>query len=203
MAQIARQTAVPCTLAEITAGQFVQNPGLEPSGVRTNRGMISRCSILGVIIDKNQTGITLEDGTTAISVRTFDQRPILANVGDLVLVIGRPREYNGERYLALEICKRLKNPAWVQYRRKELSHSTEFVVAHDEIQETPIPAIPATATKNPFEAIIDAIRSNDKGNGADIEEVIAAVPGAQQFVRTLIEEGEIFEIRPGRLKVLE
>lgn len=196
---IVRQTAVPCTLAELQSGQWVQNPGLEPSGIQTGRGMISRASILGVIIDKTNDNIIVEDGTTNLNVRTFEQRQILANVGDLVLVIGRPREYNGERYIALEICKRLKNPAWVEYRRKELSR------LHVELKQ-PSPAAtpkPVQHSKNPFELIIEQIRALDKGQGADIEEILAAIPESQKFVQTLIEEGEVFEIKPGRLKVLE
>lgn len=207
MAQVARQTAIPCTLKELSEGSFIQNPGLEPSGVKTGRGMISRCSVLGVIIDKGENTVTVEDGTTAISVRSFD-RPILPNVGELVLVIGRPREYNGERYVALEICKRVRNPAWVSYRRKELEGIGGTMTIGTAVQDIPAPSlkhetVPAAAPKNPFEAIIEAIRSLDKGNGADIEDVIASVPDGQKFITTLIEEGEVFEIRPGRLKVLE
>jgi hypothetical protein len=207
MPAFARQTAVPCTLAELRDGQWVQNEGLIPSGVKTGRGLISRASIIGVITDKSNSGITVEDGTTPISVRSFEQKPIYADVGDIVLIIGRPREYNGERYIVLEICKKLKNPAWVQYRKRELTKHmpVAFEIPVIEAPRAPAQPIAAPQTKNPFELIVETIRTHDKGPGADIEDVLAnvKVPEAQKFLQTLIEEGEIFEIRPGRLKVLE
>jgi hypothetical protein len=57
--------------------------------------------------------------------------------------------------------------------------------------------------KNPFELIVEKIRASDSGTGVQIDELMQIVPDAERYVRTLIEEGEIFEIRPGRLKVLE
>jgi hypothetical protein len=206
MPSFARQTAIPCTLAELRDGQWVQNEGLIPSGVKTPRGMISRASILGVIIEKTATTVTVEDGTTAMSVRSFDQKPVYANVGDIVLIIGRPREYNGERYLVLEICKKLRNPAWIQYRKRELTEQMPVVFETPTVvPQAPVHTVTVAQAKNPFELIVDAIRAFDKGPGADIEDILAEVkvPEANKFLQTLIEEGEIFEIRPGRLKVLE
>jgi hypothetical protein len=205
MAQYARQTAIPCTLREISEGAWVQNEGLVPSGVRTGRGMIARASIIGVMISKEEKSFAIDDGTNIISVRSFDPVPVHANIGDIVLVIGRPREYNGERYLALEICKRVRNPSWVQYRKRELecvAPADVHVAAPSQVPVAPAP-VPVEPVKNPFEAIVQAIRAFDNGPGADIEEVLAAVPEGAKFIQTLIEEGEIFEIRPGRLKVLE
>lgn len=201
MPSFARQTAIPCTFAELRSGAWVQNEGLIPSGIKTHRGMISRASVIGVIIEKQANAVTIEDGTATISVRSFEPKPVYADVGDIVLLIGRPREYNGERYMVLEICKKLKNPAWVQYRRRELLRQApvEF--------ETPVvmqaPPEPVVNVKNPFELVVETIRGLDSGPGADIEEVLAKVPDGQKFLQTLIEEGEIFEIRPGKLKVLE
>lgn len=198
MPQFTRQTAIPCTLAEIASGSFLQNDTM-PSGIQTGRGMISRASIIGVMIDKQDKEFSIDDGTNVINVRSFDTNPVpvYANVGDIVLVIGRPREYNGQRYLVLEICKKIRNNGWIQYRKKELSLLTQPKVEVKE--ETP------AESKNPFEALVAAIRDLDKGPGADIDVVLARVdaPDANKFLRTLIEEGEIFEIRPGKLKVLE
>ena len=211
--QFQRQTAIPCTLADIATGAWVQNDGLTPSGVRTGRGFISRASILGVIIEKSEAGLALEDGTSIMSVRSFEAKPVpvSAQVGDIVLVVGRPREYNGERYLVLEICKKIRNPAWVQYRKTELALLSSAAAPEAEVFEvaprehavaSTIVTVQETA-KNPFEIIVDKIREQDTGSGADIEELLGLVPDAERFVRTLLEEGEIFEIRPGRLKVLE
>ncbi len=200
MAQYTRQAAVPCTLKEISDGVWEQHPGFEPSGVRTPRGMISRCSVMGVLVDKQESNLAVDDGTHIISVRSFDPVPVYAQVGDMVHVVGRPREYNGERYLVLEICKRIKNPAWVQYRKRELEQLYGKVT---QAPKTPIPV--EVDAKNPFETIVGKIRELDHGTGADVDEVIAAagLPDANKLLQTLMEEGEIFEIKPGRVKVLE
>jgi len=187
----------------------MQNDGLVPSGVRTGRGMISRASVLGVIIEKQEMSFSLDDGTTSVSVRSFDAKvPVRAGIGDIVLVIGRPREYNGERYLALEICKKLRNNGWAQYRKTELSllgtsAAPEITSRQEELAPVAHTVQVLETVKNPYETITERIRALDVGNGADIEEVLAAVPESEKLLRSLIEEGEIFEIRPGKLKVLE
>lgn len=56
----------------------------------------------------------------------------------------------------------------------------------------------------PAEAVIKSIRCLDKGSGADIEEVISvAGPKSEEVINALIKDGEIFEVRPGRIKVLD
>jgi hypothetical protein len=209
--QYVRQTAVPCTLFEIASGAWIQNDGLAPSGVRLSRGVISRASVLGVIIEKQEGTFSLDDGTRVLRVRSFDANPVpvRANVGDIVLVVGRPREYQGERYIVLEICKKLRDPAWIQYRRKELEWFCIGAPTADEVFQPASVMVETAASDtvldgaNPFERIIARIRELDSGTGADIEQVLPIVPDAEKLIRTLIEEGEVFEIRPGLLKVLE
>lgn len=238
--QYARQPAVPCTLDELKGGSWVQNDGLVPSGVRTHRGMVARASAIGVIVERRgDTAFTMDDGTAIMGVRSFDAAPapLRADIGDMVLVIGRPREYQNERYLVLEICKRLRNPAWAQYRKRELAllqntmhiapvmQRNDALVGHtmqntalakpSAMTDTPqaiaastddVAVVPhAAPTKNPFELLIMKIRELDAGGGADVEDILQALqfPDGEKYLRTLIEEGEIFETRPGKVKVLE
>lgn len=218
----------------------MQNDGLVPSGVRTHRGMVARASAIGVIVERRgDAAFTMDDGTAIMGVRSFDAAPapLRADVGDMVLVIGRPREYQNERYLVLEICKRLRNPAWAQYRKRELALLQDTmhiapVLRHNDVpaahavQDAAIAisaavtnthqttaattdndtAVPRSApAKNPFELLIMKIRELDAGGGADVEDILQALqfPDGEKYLRTLIEEGEIFETRPGKVKVLE
>ena len=58
--------------------------------------------------------------------------------------------------------------------------------------------------KNSFETLIELIKKHDSGDGADVENVLAEFKGdGEKLVKVLLEEGEIFEIRPGKIKVLE
>jgi hypothetical protein len=49
------------------------------------------------------------------------------------------------------------------------------------------------------------IRRLDKGDGADITEVIkeSKDENAEKIIKNLIKIGELFEIRPGKIKILE
>ena len=53
--------------------------------------------------------------------------------------------------------------------------------------------------------ILEIIRELDDGQGAAVEKVLAKAgrPDAETMLTNLLAEGEIFEIRPGRVKVLE
>jgi hypothetical protein len=53
--------------------------------------------------------------------------------------------------------------------------------------------------------LIETVRALDTGSGADIDAVLSTngLEGADKYLRTLIEEGELFETRPGKVKVLE
>lgn len=58
--------------------------------------------------------------------------------------------------------------------------------------------------KNSFEILIELIKKYDSGEGADVEAVISEFKGdGDKLVKVLLEEGEIFEIKPGKIKVIE
>ena len=58
--------------------------------------------------------------------------------------------------------------------------------------------------KDTFGLISQLIEKLDTGTGADCEEVIkqAEVETAEKVISLLIQEGEIFEFTPGKLKLL-
>lgn len=200
-----RQTARICTLSEIREHPWEENPGYEPSGVRTPRGLLSRVNVLATVVAKEGAGMTIDDGTAQVLVRSFEGEP-KAEVGSLVLVIGRPREFNSERYLVLEICRRLRSNEWIAYRRRELAHlaSHDFTEPVEQAEVGEVVQV-RDGGENPFERLVAKIRELDGGQGADIEDILkaAALPEGERLLRTLLEEGEIFEIRPGKVKVLE
>lgn len=208
MPQFKRQTAVPCRLSELREGSFIRHPE-QPAGIETERGLLSRVNVIGTIVEKNPSGFVLDDGSTTFAVRIFDPepRPIAASAGDLVLVIGKPREYQGEKYLILEICKRLSSNAWVEYRKRELeifrNRKTTDVKKHEAHVEEKVSI--NTDGKNPYEIAISHIRELDDGGGADTDEVLSLLDHEEKedIIKTLIEEGEVFEIKPGKIKVLE
>ena len=43
----------------------------------------------------------------------------------------------------------------------------------------------------------------DKGEGVSIDDLPTALGNVDQIVGVLLREGDVFEVRPGKLKVLE
>jgi RPA family protein len=121
-------------------------------------------------------------------------------VGDIVLVIGRPREFSSEKYILIETIKKI-DPAWTKVRELELEKN---IAEHIPITKNKIPVEESIVDLNPTNKIIKLIKELDKGNGVSIEELSSKnIEGIDKMVDMLLKEGDVFEIKPGRLKVLE
>ncbi|MBU0535404.1 MAG: hypothetical protein KKE20_00430 [Nanoarchaeota archaeon] len=124
----ARQTAVKTRISSLINGQYVVQQGWEPNYILYNDEKISRINIIGVIVSKNQNelsnnkSVMIDDGSGRISVRTFDESSVLdsVSVGEMIILIGRPREYGNEIYIVPEIIKPLQDKRWAEVRRLEL-----------------------------------------------------------------------------------
>ncbi|MFH0869945.1 MAG: hypothetical protein V1866_02720 [archaeon] len=203
MAQIKRETAIICTIKDILSGSFVKTEGLTPSYFSTDRGNVSRANIIGVIVNGDADGTVVDDGTGRILLRSFDQHPGVSEkeIGTLVMIIGRPRVFNEQKYIVPEIIKKI-NPKWGEFRKAylEINHVNPALFK----KEVRVPVKEESPTVNPYQKIIEFIKDLDVGNGADINDVMkrSGIPAAEELIRKLIEEGEVFEIRPGKLKLL-
>ena len=193
---------------------------------------LSRVNIVGVVLsvdtsNPNAVSFVLDDGSGVLTARTFEAMPQLESLrlGAIVRVIGKPREFNGSVYLIPEIVKEFTDPSFVRMRKivleivakkrgpivkqveKEVLKRSEISVSsikEEEITEAPIDQGEVSSEKNKFELLIGVIREKDTGDGADVEQVIESFEGdGEKLVKVLLEEGEIFEIKPGRIKVLE
>ena len=107
-----RLTAKISSNKEIISGRFIRKTGFESSYALTNLGRrLSRVRIMGVVVDKfvspdeRYATATLDDSTETIRCKSFVNVKIIndLNNGDLVDVIGKIREYNGEIYVMPEI----------------------------------------------------------------------------------------------------
>lgn len=208
MPDIKRQTAYKITIQQILEGKYIQRQGWEPNYIESNNLQISRINLLAVLVEKQGNNLTVDDGTAKISLMLFTEQQKADNisVGDILLIVGRPREYNEKRYIVPEIIKKIQNKAWIKYRKKELEIQDLKVPKRAEEKKIPeTKEIPLEKPDNFILKILDAIRAVDKGDGADTDKVIkeCKVKDAEKHITTLLNEGEIFEIRPGKLKILE
>ncbi|MEE9323304.1 MAG: OB-fold nucleic acid binding domain-containing protein [Candidatus Aenigmarchaeota archaeon] len=126
---ISRQTAKKTRVWDIMSGSFVKKEGFEPSFVKTQTGEeISRAHILGTVVSKfvaddgNYASVTIDDGSDTIRLKVFKTTKPLDSleVGDIVDVVGKVREYEGETYVIPEIARKIEDHNFELLRRLEL-----------------------------------------------------------------------------------
>ncbi len=192
-----RQVAIKVSIKDLNLGKYIKQEGWEPNYILTDNNVkISRANVMGTIVTKNEDNLVIDDGSASIATRSFD---VVINfsefeVGDIVQVIGRPREFEQEKYFAIEIIKKI-NSEWLKVRQKELS-KLDYEKIHEEV------IVEDVVVVNNYDDVIKIIKEKDSGDGAKIEELISQ--GIEEkLINKLLENGEIFEISPGKIKILE
>lgn len=196
-----RQVAHKLQIRHLLEGTYHQKEGWEPNHLLINDQKISRINLLAVIVAQNQDqtfNFLLEDGTGQISLRFFDLPKKIPQIGDTVLIIAKIREYNQERYLVPEIIKKIPQK-WLEVRKNELKNFSSAT------PPPPLKKEPLEANQAPYEYLLSLIKKLDQGQGADVEEILqkSSLPGGEELVETLLKEGDIFEISPGKVKILK
>ncbi len=225
-----RQIAVKTRIIDLLKGKYIKEAGWMPNYILTEKGeKVSRINLIGVIvtdpiIDISYRSILMDDGSGRISIRAFQENKMFdnLNLGDPVFIIGRPREYNGQFYVFPEIIKKIHNKKWIEVRKLELEQKTHEKVQIKDAQPESI-NVPKEEKVEIVEEkieegkkdtgneqdiskkIYDIIKNLDKGDGVDYEEVItkSGSVDAEKIISLLLKEGEVFEVSPGKLKILE
>jgi uncharacterized protein len=168
-----------------------------------NNQNIVRVNIIANIVDKYiQEGekkfgsVTLDDATGQIKVKAFgdDVERFFGqlNQGDTVLVIGLLRIWNNEIYVNPEIIKK-KELEFLLLRKLESEA--------DEVKVQDTQQIRALAGK-----IIDMAKEAEKDGGIDVEKIVSVlnerVDIVNQEIKKLLEDGIIYEPRPGKIRWL-
>ncbi|MAE43021.1 hypothetical protein CMO93_04570 [Candidatus Woesearchaeota archaeon] len=204
-----RQIAYKTRIKDVLNSKYIKVEGFNPNYLEINGQKISRVNIIGVIVQKseldNQKNLIIDDGNGVITARTFENNLLLdkIGIGDVVLLIGRPREFSMEKYLLVETIKKIE-PGWVKVRKLELGKDIE----QEESNEKEVEIEEAEEEKNMGESqknkILKLIKKIDKGEGVFVEDISSSnVDNLDEIIGALLREGDVFEIRPGKLKVLE
>jgi hypothetical protein len=225
-----RSTAVKSLISDIVNSEYFKEDGAEPNYILTkNNEKISRVNIIGAVIAKEDSSdlgyksLLIDDGSGSIGVRFFEsvENGYMFNnvaVGDIVIVIGKPRLYGSEIYVVPEIVKK-EQMKWLELRKKELGLSIKpnmnpfnigavdaapksiglFVGKAAEFEKISDDAVKSTADK-----IIELINTLDSGDGVPIEDIIKMLnkPDSDRIINDLMKNGDIFMFKPGRIKVL-
>jgi RPA family protein len=168
---------------------------------------ISRINIIGNIVDKYDSEgdkqysfFTLDDGSGQIKLKIFGEDSLKfkkIKQGQTVAIIGTVRNWNNETYIQPEIISE-KDPRYLLLRKLEIEKTRKQTAKPIEDKKEII------ALKD---KILNAIKSSEEEGGIDTDKIITEFREASpdlinQEIQKLLEEGIIFEPRPGRLRYL-
>lgn len=201
-----RDVAYKARISDILEGSLIKE-GLSAGYIKLSGANASRVNIIATLVYKIEqgqgyAGAVVDDGTGRLSLRSFENPNAFskAEVGDVVLVVCRIREFSNEKYASLEILKKIRDARWLSLRKMELERKNAAndaaIPKNKSSGETPIAA---------SEEVYLLIKRLDDGNGVPVEDVIknSKRDDAESIVNSLLVSGDIFEISPGRVKVLE
>jgi len=223
-----RQTAYKIWIKDIVNNKLIKQEGeWDPNYIEVNEKKISRVNILAVNIFKYQAenggycSITLDDSSGTIRLKAWKEDSGLLenlNVGDVVLVIGRIKEYNEEMYVLPEIVKVINNPNWELVRKLELLKN--FGPPIKTLEKKEVEKVDQTSDKQQLEEevvednqstnsvrqeILDTIEKLDVEEGVDKKSLLETLGSEQEktniAISELLKEGEIYEAKPGKLKI--
>lgn len=206
--QYKRQPAVIVQIGDIHKSTFVKPGGWEPNFLQTPFGeKVSRANVIGVVVEPpvmvegmTQFSCTVDDGTGTIQLRSFEPIEVDGELemGTAVLVIGRPREYNNVFYILPEIIRPVDKD-WLDYRKKELETLDRKVVVEVDAGEE----FDITPQNEGADTLLDLIDQKDTGDGVSVDELVLLDKSNEEKISRLLLHGEVYEVKPGRIKVLK
>lgn len=165
---------------------------------------ISRVNVVANIIERfNSTGdkkysfVTMDDGSGQISVKAFGddvEKLKDLNQGQTILAIGLLRSFNEQVYILPEIVRK-KDPKYLLVRKLEVEKSRSE-------NSKPVNKEQKVEAKD---KILNKIKSSEQG--IEVEELKNSLREISpqiinQEIQKFLEEGVIFEPRPGKVRYL-
>lgn len=164
---------------------------------------IVRVNILANCVDKfiqegekQFASLTVDDASGQLKLKAFgeDIAPLKEIMqGDTLQIVGNMREWNGELYIIPEVVKKVDSQ-WLLVRKLEIQNAKK---------DLPQEGSGSSALKN---EIMDKIKTAEPEGGIDMDTIIMdteATPDTiNAEIKKLLEEGLIYEPRPGRLRYL-
>lgn len=225
---LARPVAIKCRIHDIIQGSYVQESDQKANYILTaSQQKLYKINVIGIIVEKEQQGsitdLILEDGTGTMVVRFFENHPVVARLqaGDIILVLGKVRVYNQDKYISPEIVKRT-SPLWLKVRTLELPSDSNIKLVQSStdnsttmqpiinnrgmVLENPeqIETIEESGEIIPVQKILQLIKNLDHGEGVLIEEILERSPlkETERILEKMLQNGDIFQNLPGKVKLL-
>lgn len=146
--------------------------------------------------EKSFASLTVDDASGQLKLKVFGEDiDRVKNImqGDTLQIIGNMREWNGEIYMIPEIVKKV-DARWLLVRKLEIQNARRDLPTEEKGDNS---------VKN---IVLDKIKGAESDGGIDrdvlIMDIEASPEAIEGEVKKLLEEGLIYEPRPGRLRYL-
>jgi len=196
-----RNVAYQFRVGQILGGEKVFE-GERMRSVRIHGKNVVRVNLIANVIDKYiQEGekkygnLTLDDATGQIRVKVFGDE--IANLnefsqGDTLVVIGLLRSWNDEIYLTPEIMRKV-DPRYLLIRKLEVEMNAPKEVDREKVAQLK-------------DKILTMVRDGEKDGGVDVDKIILELKESPDVIngeiKKLLEDGIVYEPRPGKLRYL-
>lgn len=209
--QFKRETAYKLRIGDLLKAKIIldesgENPNPKLQFVELGDKKILRVNIIANIIDKFESegerrfaSITLDDGSGQIRARLFGEeiqkfQDLIQ--GDTIIIIGILKSFNEELYILPNIIKKT-DPKYLLIRKLEIEKSFPKPLTQEQKQEV----------RALRDEVIDMVKNAESNEGIDKEEIIMKLKNSRpelinQEIQKLLEEGIIYEPRPGRVRYL-
>jgi len=183
--------------------EFLNNEVIDNALIIEGR-KVRRVRILGKVENIN-VGNIISFYVDGVNVRYFEDKPVYIEEGDIVDVIGRPRTYDGEKYIMAEIIRK-RDERWIKLRDLEIKKTRKYLLERAEPYEEDLEEEIYAEILNP-----DIIKNKilvliEKVGEITFEELAGMVnipeEDLEKYLSELKESGDIFEPRPGVYKTL-
>ncbi|KXB02265.1 hypothetical protein AKJ44_00920 [candidate division MSBL1 archaeon SCGC-AAA261F17] len=142
-----RSTAYKVKIEDLVNGRYVSSAEGEPNYLVTPwNQQVLRVNLIATIIDKfiredgTYATLQIDDGTATIRAKAWEEgaeRMDEFNVGALVKVIGKVREYEGEIHLVPEVIRKIEDPNWEIVRELEILDNRKELLAQGVTPKLP------------------------------------------------------------------
>ena len=196
-----RNVAYKMRIGDLLQGKVVMDMD-RFKALEADNKQIVRVNIIANIVDKfiqegekKFASLTLDDASGQIKLKVFGediQKFAPFSQGDTIAVIGLLRSWNNEVYVTPEIIKK-RDPSFLLVRKLEVDKARPKIVEKSELIKVK-------------DQILEKIKEEDDNGGVETEKLVLELKATPDIInneiRKLLEEGMVYEPRPGKLRYL-
>jgi RPA family protein len=202
-----RNVAYKLRIGDLLLGKPIMN-GEKFAHLELGDKKIVRVNVVGNVVDKYESSgetrylfLIVDDGSGQIKLKVFGDDVVKFknyNQGETVVVIGVLRHWNNETYIQPEIVK-VHDPKYLLIRKLEIEKERSKNSAGLKVEKSIVIAL--------RDKLLDRIKSSEDDGGVEVEKLIIEIRDSppdliSSEIKKLIEDGIVFEPRPGKIRYL-